>query len=138
MEDGELKSPSSEKPVSFAEAFDKAFPTYLLLGMSPSQYWDEDASLVRFYREADILRRRRENVQMWTQGRYVYEAMSSALSALFAKSKSDIYPYPEEPFPITKEEVEELERRRYEAQRERMIASFMGKAKIHEGGQTDE
>jgi len=137
VEDGEL-TPSSKKPVSFAEAFDKAFPTYLLLGMSPSQYWDEDASLVRFYREADILKQRRENVQMWRQGRYVYEAMSSALSALFAKNRSDIYPYPSEPFPITKEEAEDRERREYEARRQRIMASFAGsKATIHEGGQDE-
>ena len=138
MEDGELKSSSSEKPVSYAEAFDKAFPTYLFLGMTPSQYWDEDASLVRFYREANVLKRRYDNVNMWRQGRYIYEAMSSALSALFAKSKADIYPYPSEPYPITKEEVEDRERREYEAMRERMIASFAGRATIHEGGQIDE
>lgn len=138
MEDGELKSSSSKTPVRYAEAFDKAFPTYLLFGMTPSQYWDEDASLVRFYREANVLRQRHDNYQMWRQGRYVYDAMSSAVSALFAKNKSEIYPYPSEPYPITKEEVEDRERREYEAMRERMFASFAGTAKIHEGGQIDE
>ena len=106
--------------------------------MTPHQYWDEDSHLAKDFRDAYKLKERRKNWDAWWEGRYVYEAVSSAVSALFTKNKSDIYPYPSEPYPITKQEQRDKERRDYEAKRERMIASFKGKAKITEGGQTNE
>lgn len=140
MEGGiQLKIPSSEiQKFSFAKVYNDAFPVYLSIGMTSHQYWDEDAMLTKQYREAFKLMQSRKNKDAWLQGRYVYEAMSSALSALFSKNRSDIYPYPSEPFPITKEEVEDRERREYEARRQRIMASFAGsKATIHEGGQDE-
>ena len=140
MEGGiQLKIPSSEiQKFSFAKAYNDAFPIYLSIGMTSHEYWDEDAMLTKQYREAYKLMQSRKNKDAWLQGRYVYEAMSSALSALFAKNRSDIYPYPSEPFPITKEEAEDRERREYEARRQRIMASFAGsKATIHEGGQDE-
>lgn len=141
MEDGvlKLKIPSSQlQNFSFAEAYEKAFPTYLSMGMTYREYWDEDAKLVTYYRESFKLLQKRKNYDSWLQGRYVYEAMSATLSSLFAKNKSDIYPYPSEPYPMTKEDLEEHERREYEARRERIMASFAGtKATIHEGGQDE-
>ena len=141
MEDGiGLKISSSEiQHFSFAKAYNEAFPLYMSIGMTPREYWDDDAMLTKQYREAFKLTQSRKNRDAWLQGRYVYEAMSSALSALFAKNKSEIYQYPSEPYPMTKEEIEERERKEYEARRDRIMASFIGSnAKIHEGGQTDE
>lgn len=140
MEDGiQLKIPSSNPAkFSFAKVYEDLCPQYLSMGMTLHEYWDDDAVLVRYFRKTYEINERRKNHDMWLQGHYIHQAMVSALSSLFAKNKSDIYPYPSEPYAITQEEMEERERRRYEAQKERMIASFMGKAKIHEGGQTDE
>ena len=140
MEGGiQLKIPSSEiQKFSFAKAYNDAFPVYLSIGMTSHQYWDEDAMLTKQYREAFKLMQSRKNKDAGLQGRYVYEAMSSAVSALFANNRSDIYPYPSEPFPITQEEVEDRERREDEARRQRIMASFAGsKATIHEGGQDE-
>ena len=43
------RSPSS----SYAETFQRLFPFYLAIGMTATQYWDDDPSLTIAYRKAD-------------------------------------------------------------------------------------
>lgn len=68
---------------------------------------------MHFYEEAHQLKERRDNYNLWLQGRYVYEAVAALSPILhaFAKEGTQAKPYLEEPFPLTKEEVEEREER---------------------------
>ncbi len=120
---GELvNSPAS--PISYSEFFHMQFPFYLSIGMTYDQYWNMDATLVKDYREANFLRNKYENEKMWLQGLYFLQALNASVGNMFLKIGQKPCTYPEEPFPRTKEEVEEKQRRENEAK----IASF--KAKI--------
>ena len=114
------------------------FPAYLAMGMTYEQFWDGDPDLVKAYRTADRIRRRRRNEELWLEGIYMVEALSSTVGNMFAKGAQ--HKYPEEPFPITQEEVREREEREQRARMERIKAAFTAKAlamnaKI--GGKTD-
>lgn len=77
--------------------------------MTEEQYWDKDCCLVKFYREADKLRKERMNQELWLQGMYFYDALSrvSPILRAFGKKGTKPQPYVEEPYPITKQRMEE-------------------------------
>lgn len=91
---------SADAPQTMAEAFDAAFPQYLVMGMTYEQYWDMDCSLVIPYRKAYKLRQESENRFAWLQGMYIYEALCDVSPVLhaFAKSGTRVRPYPEKPY----------------------------------------
>lgn len=91
-------------PISYTEIFNEHFPYYLSIGMTEEQYWDRDCSLVKYYREADKLKRERENQNMWLQGMYIYDAISRLVPVLhaFAKKGTQAKPYVDAPYPLTK------------------------------------
>ena len=96
--------------------------------MTEEQYWDGDTSLVRAYRKADEMRRKRRNEELWLQGAYIYEALCDVSPVLrpFAKAGTKPVPYPEEPYPITVEDMREREERekreKMEVMKRRMLA----------------
>lgn len=106
---GELVSPAS--PVSFTEYFEQQCPFYLSIGMTYDEYWEGSADRVIYYRKAYILSQKRKNDIAWLNGRYVYDALSAVVPALRGLSKEPINPYKDEPYPYTKEDVEEYKRR---------------------------
>ncbi len=99
---------------SYKDTFEEMFPYYLSIGMTEEQYWDKDSDLVTFYRKADEMRVERKNMEMWLQGRYVYDAICSVAPVLqaFAKKGTKPIPYVDEPYPITKQSAEDKERRK--------------------------
>ena len=92
---------------SYTAVFNKQFPYYLSIGMTEEQYWDGDCELVKYYREAEEIRKERMNQEAWLQGMYVYDAIlriSPVLHA-FAKKGTKPKPYVDHAYPITKKEV---------------------------------
>ena len=87
-----------------AEAFDEAFPHYLIMGMTPEQYWEDDCRLVVGYREAYRIKQDNENRYAWLQGLYIYEALCDVAPVLhaFAKSGTKVRPYPDKPHEFEK------------------------------------
>ena len=115
-----------------------AFPAYLAMGMTYELFWLGDPNLVKAYRAADRIRRRRRNEELWLEGIYMVEALSSTVGNMFAKGAK--HQYPTEPFPITLEEQQERKEREQRARMEQIKAAFTAKAlamnaKI--GGKTD-
>lgn len=96
------------------------------IGMTYDEFWNQDVALVRVYREADELRRRRLNETCWLQGMYIYEALCDAAPIFhaFAKKGTKPNPYAKEPYPITEGEIREREQREAKAKEERMKAEF--------------
>lgn len=114
------------------------FPAYLAMGMTYELFWHGDPDLVKAYRAADRINRRRRNEEMWLEGIYMVEALRATVGNMFAKGAN--HQYPEEPFPITLEEQQERKEREQRARMERIKAAFTAKAlamnaKI--GGKTD-
>lgn len=79
--------------------------------MTEEQYWDSDSTLVKYYREAEELRKERVNQEMWLQGMYIYDAVArlSPILRAFAKKGTKPQPYVDEAYPINKKTVEEAE-----------------------------
>ena len=103
-----------------------ALPYYLSIGMTTDEYWYGDCLLVRAFRKADELNRRRQNEMLWLQGAYVYEALldvSPVLNAFSKKPKAR--PYATEPYAITSNQRIESEARKQRAAFEQGKARLM-------------
>lgn len=96
------------------------------IGMSYDEFWNQDVTLVRVYRKADELKRRRLNETLWLQGMYIYEALCdvSPIFHAFAKKGTKPEPYPKEPYAITESEIKEREEREARIREERIKAEF--------------
>lgn len=106
---GSERDNRSASPFPYTEVFEKKFPYYLSIGMTEEQYWDRDCCLVKFYREAEELRKERVNHEAWLQGMYIYDALGriSPILRAFAKKGTKPQPYMEEAYPITKKTMED-------------------------------
>lgn len=105
---GEGNSHNPETPVSCRLVIDKAFPAYLALGMTYDEYFRKDHTLVIAYREAEKLKVKKRNEDMWLQGLYVYEAvarLTPLMNAFASHPKAE--PYLEKPYPMRGDEGEE-------------------------------
>ena len=99
------ESNTTETPDDFRTIIDKAFPSYLAMGMTYNEYYNEDHTLTIAYREAYRKKREVENENMWLLGAYVYQAVArvSPLYNPFSKHpKPD--DYLDKPFPIFQSE----------------------------------
>lgn len=98
--------------IKYSDIFTKNFPTYLSIGMTPEQYWEQDCWLTKYYREAYLLKQEREikdmNYKCWLQGLYFYEALCDVAPILnaFAAKGTSTKKYVSEPYPLTQEEIE--------------------------------
>ena len=97
---------------SYTTTFYDVFPFYLSIGMTPEQYWDGDPHLAKYYRQADELKRKRRNQEMWLQGMYIYEALCDVAPIFhaFAKRGTKPTPYPDHPYSLTNKEREDEEK----------------------------
>ena len=108
---------SSAPSFTYTERFYELFPYYLAIGMTYDQYWNDDPTLVKYYRKADEIRKERRNEELWLQGMYVYEAICDVSPILhaFAKKGTKPQPYSEKPYAIT-----EAQHKRAEEEKERI------------------
>ena len=117
---------------SFAEVFKAKFPYYLSIGMTEEQYWDKDCELVKYYREAEAMRREKFNQDAWLQGMYVYDAIMrlSPILHAFAKKGTKPQPYVDVPYPISQQGMEDAKARKEKAvadKGKRFMEAFMAK-----------
>ena len=69
--------------------------------MTYDQFWNQDVTLVKAYREANKIKRDLKNQDMWIQGAYYYEALLDAAPVLrFSLSKKPPKPIPYRDQPI--------------------------------------
>lgn len=82
--------------------------------MSEEQFWDKDCLLTKYFREAEALRNEKANQQAWLQGMYIYDALSriSPILHAFCKKGTKAQPYVKEPYPISKQEIENSKSKR--------------------------
>lgn len=117
---------SSESPKTYTEIFEEVFPYYLAIGMTYEQFWYKEPGLVRAYRKADEIRRRRMNEEQWLAGMYTADALGATVGNMFSKGSK--YKYPVEPRPITRGEVEMRKERERQEKIDKIKATFIAKA----------
>lgn len=77
--------------------------------MTYEQYWYGDPWMVVAYKEAYLMKRKVDNENMWIQGAYIANAVSTAIQNTFGKKHVDYLKQPLELFPKTKaEKAEEI------------------------------
>lgn len=110
-------------PFPYTDIFEKKFPYYLSIGMTEEQYWDRDCCLVKFYREAEEIRRERVNQELWLQGMYFYDALArvSPILHAFAKKGTKAQPYVEEAYPIKKKKMEDAQLKKEKAKSQKGV-----------------
>lgn len=96
------------------------------IGMTFDEFWHGDVTMVRAYRKADEMKKRRQNESLWLQGMYIYEALCDVAPIFhaFAKKGTKPNPYSKEPYAITEDEIREREEREERLRQERIRASF--------------
>lgn len=119
------KIPEASTPETYSDIFDEVFPQYLMMGMSPEEYWDGENGLLRAYREAFIQRaertERERDAQAWLIGRYVRDALQSVYLLVngFVPKGAEAHPYPERPYLEQAEQKQKEERHRAAAEKKR-------------------
>lgn len=121
---------------SCTETFYKHLPYYLAMGMTPDEYFNQDCTLVKYYREARQIRKEQRNQELWLQGLYIYEALGdmSPILRAFSKKGTKPLPYPFEPYPITESEVIARKEREEQLKAERVktkLCAWAAKANAH-------
>lgn len=99
-----------------SETFRSLCPYYMFLGMSYNEYWYGDPELVKVYYETYKYKRKEKNEELWLQGLYIAQAISSCFSE--GKRK-----YPDKPLDIYPKTAEE-KRLEVEKQRKAIIEYF--------------
>lgn len=106
------ESTPTETPDDFRTIIDKAFPSYLAMGMTYDEFYKMDHTLAIAYRKAFELKRAKENEDMWLMGAYVYQAVARVAPLLIPFNK---HPKPDDylnkPFPIYKTDEPDAESR---------------------------
>lgn len=111
----------------YGDKFEELCGYYMSLGMTYHEYWDGDAAMVKYFREADDLKRERRNSEMWLQAAYFYEALLDASPVFNPLSKKNKpFPFRSEPIPITtsgsKQQEERSKKKQLESGKEAMRA----------------
>ena len=122
-----------EKP-TISKIFREAFPHYLVMGMSPEEYWDGDSWLVKSYREA--YRIRMENADRiadrdaWRMGQYIMAALAAVPITVngFAPKGHHMHDYPEKPMTVTAEEQKREEDTKKKQDNQQQLAQAMFQA----------
>lgn len=97
-------------------------------------FWNLNPHFLKAYVEAHRLKQRQREMEMYVQGRYVYDAVSIALANGFSKKNTQPVPWLEEPYrilPYTDTEKAEI------AERERLKAVAFFNSMIDKGGKDD-
>lgn len=78
------------------------------IGMTYDEFWNQDVLLVKYYKEAFVLKQQRMDESAWLQGVYVYEALIKVSPILhaFAKAGTKPQPYSEKPYGIFEKETQ--------------------------------
>ena len=97
---------SRVESISLTKLFEHECPYYMSYGMSFDEYWYGDAYLVKFYRDAYKLKIRYDDVFMWKQGMYIYEALCDVSPILHAFSKKGTKPLQYRTKPMSEENNE--------------------------------
>lgn len=123
VDEGSERENRSASPFPYTEIFNDKFPYYLSIGMTEEQYWDRDSCLVKYYRQAEELRRERVNQELWLQGMYFYDALAriSPILHAFAKKGTKAQPYVEEAYPINKKKMEDVKVKKEKAKSEKGV-----------------
>lgn len=128
---------SEQTTPSYGNIFDELFPHYLVMGMTPEQYWDGESWLKPAYRKAYKLKmeneRRTADMHNWYMGQYMMAVLNATpllVGGLNVKPGAQLPDYPDKPFLEKQEEMkrEEVRKKKEEDQSRLAMAMFQAMA----------
>lgn len=122
----DTKDKSKVESTPLTKLFEHECPYYMSYGMSFDEYWYGEPYLAKFYREAYKLKMRDDDVFMWKQGMYIYEALCDVSPILHAFSKKGAKPLQYRSRPMS----DELKEDKTEKEKEIEIKNEQLKAQI--------
>lgn len=130
MEDSLIQLDKVEH-IFLTEVFNKECSVYMAMGMSYEQFWRDDPTMAKAYREADKKKQKILKWNNWEQGMYTYEALCKVSPVLhaFAKNGTKPLPFSKEPYGIKKIEEENIEKEQ-EIKEEKIVENERLKAQI--------
>ena len=112
-------SPSTITPLEY---LDQLCEYALSIGMSYNDYWYGEAQMLLRYHNAEKLRQRKRNNELWLQGLYVYMAVGNLVPVLNPFSKEHrAKSYLKDPIPLTEEDRKEKEEKDYQRFKQQMF-----------------
>ena len=76
--------------------------------MSIDQFYNQDVTLATVYRRAYDIKNERDNNQLWLQGMYIYDAISTSIyNAFCRKAGQQAASYASKPYPINEKQLED-------------------------------
>lgn len=118
MESQFLEERLSTKNKSYTQIFEEILPFYISIGMTVDQFYHQDVSLAIIYRQAYKIKNEQKNTQLWLQGMYIYDAISTSIyNAFCRKSGQQAASYTSKPYSINKEQQKEDYERTVERER---------------------
>ena len=100
--------------------------------MSYSEYWNGDPVLAKFYREAEKIKQEKKNQELWLQGMYFYDALTTAISNALKPKNAKASKYAEKPYDLNvKEKTEEEKAKEVEVEQEKAYAWMESFVKMH-------
>lgn len=120
----------------YGDTFDRLFPHYLVMGMTPEQYWDGESSWKKAYREAYRLRTENEwrlnDRSNWYMGQYIISVLQAVPLFVGGLNTSGVTlpEYPDKPFFEKEEERKSEEQRKKEEENQMMYAMAMMQAQF--------
>ena len=118
----EEAKPEQTSLTPYGDIFDELFPHYLLMGMTPEQYWDGEYGMKKAFRKAYQMRMENEQLladrNNWYMGQYIISALQCVpllVGGLNVKPSTQLPEYPEKPFlEKAKAEQRETDRKKHE------------------------
>ena len=94
------------------------------MGMTYDEFWYGEPDRVKYYRQAEEIRRKEKDYDLWLQGRYIYDALCavSPLLHAFAKNGTQAEKYNEDPYPRTMKDYKALQEKQMKERAEAFAA----------------
>lgn len=127
MESGEVNSSEPLSGPWLADYLDARCPQLMAAGMSYDEFWFGDTARVHAYEQAQRIRDDHQNGMMLVQAAYIHRVLYAYREVIIQSQNAKIHPLDMEPFPLTPEQMEELEKQHEAKAREKMINALMRK-----------
>ena len=111
---------------TYTEVFYEQLSLYLAIGMTLTEYFEEDCMLTKYYRQAYRIKQENEDYSAWLQGIYIYKALNCALynNPPFMKRGREALQYFDKP--ITAQQNSEMHNEQEKALKQEEADARMG------------
>lgn len=119
---------------NYATIFEEVCPYYMSIGVSYEEFWYGDFAICKYARQAEKLRRKKANQEMWWNAIYMFRTLVDASPAFhdFGDGKKTKISFSiEQPFPMDSKEAEEIEQKRVEREQEEFLARMIAMTQDH-------